>query len=255
MSLIQRREHRRFVHEAAAGRVHENGAARKPRDLGGPDHALRLGRQGNVEGQDLRAREEIVQRQGLHPEIAHRVAVDQGIVAHALHLEGSRALRHRPPDLSQPHDPDRLPPKLAPLEARLVPLAALEGAVRGGDLAEEAEQEPEHQLRNGHGIRPGDVQDAHAALPRRRPVDVVDAGARAGDPAQLGGRLDQAPRHLRGAAHDPGVDVADERKKLGLGEAAALLDMKAGRLAKDRDGALGEWIADEDVNRHARREP
>src|SRR5207247_9747121 len=102
--------------------------------------------------------------------------------------------------------------------------------------------------RAAHGTRPGDVQPTPPPLPGRLPVHVVDARPRPRVPAQLRSRLDQTPRHLGGVANDPGVDVADERKELGLGEAVVLVHAEPGRLAEDRDGALGEWITDENLN-------
>ena len=57
LTPVQRLEDRGLVHQTPSGRVHEHGAARKAIDLARADHPLGFRREGNVQGEDLRARQ------------------------------------------------------------------------------------------------------------------------------------------------------------------------------------------------------
>jgi hypothetical protein len=200
-----------------------------------------------MERQDLRALQERIQRQGLHVHRSDRVVGHQRIAAHAGHLERASSLRHAASDLPQTHDPDRLPPELAPHELGLVPLPAMDRSVRHGNVPHQPEQEAEHELHHGHGVRAGHVQNVDSPLLGGGDVDVVESGAGTSHPAQLRRGLDQAARDLGRAAHDPGIDVGDERHEIGLAKALTLLDRQAGSGAQQGDRTRGERIADENA--------
>src|SRR5258705_267733 len=87
------------AHPAAPRRVDDPRPTREARDLNGSDHPAGFWQKRHVEGQDLRARKQLVQGERIPLEGAGGVLRKQRVVPDAGHLERQRAPRDGAADL------------------------------------------------------------------------------------------------------------------------------------------------------------
>ena len=99
-------------------------------------------------------------------------------------------------------------------EAFLVPDAGFHRRVGGGKHARQRQHQAEGQLGDADAVGTGGVHDQDAARSRGGDVDVVDAGAGAGDDTEVWRRLDQRRGDLGGAADDECVSVGEIAREL-----------------------------------------
>ena len=117
-----------------------------------------------------------------------------------------RAVGDDAPDAAEADDAQRLAgdlgarPGPSPSTCRCAPAGR-----RAGRGARARQQERDRELRRRRRVAARRVHHDDAALGRGLAVDVVDADAGAADDAQLGRRLDHAPRDLGRRAHDERV--------------------------------------------------
>ncbi len=171
-----------------------------------------------MQGDEVGLREQRVQRLGaLDAQLAEALGGNVGVVCAHPHLEAAGAAGDLLADPAEADQPEGLVGELHAGEARALPAALLQRAVRLRDLAREREQEPDRVLggRDDRGL--GCVGDDDAALGRRGEVDVVHAHSRAADHLQPVGALDQVGGELRRAADDDRVVVADPGGQVAVG--------------------------------------
>src|SRR3546814_5944563 len=113
-------------------------------------------------------------------------------------------------DVAATDDAQRLAGQLHAHEARLLPLAGLRRAVRGGDLARQREHQRDGVLGGGDGVAVGRVHHHDAAPGGGGNVDVVYADAGAADDLQPVGGSDDLRGHLRRGADGEAVVLADD---------------------------------------------
>jgi hypothetical protein len=97
---------RRLVDEPAAPAVHDPRAAAHPRQLSGPDQVMRLGRQRDVERDDVRGRQQLVELQPVRAEPLGLRDGPAGVVDDP-RPERDEPLRDGLADPAHPDDPDR----------------------------------------------------------------------------------------------------------------------------------------------------
>ena len=154
-------------------------------------------------------------------------------------------------DPSQAEHAQRLPRELDAGEALPVPDSRRERGVRLRHVAREREQERDRVLRSGVDRRLGGIRDHDAATGRRVDVDVVHPHAGAPDDLEPHAALDERGVERRRRAHDDRVEVADDRRQIGLG----VLDHLEPPPQKLEPG-VRDSLADEDALarlRHVRR--
>ena len=200
---------RRLVYQIAACRVDDPDAFLRLRQPLGIDDVLRRRRRGHMERQVIRPGEEIVERHQLDAEITGNVLGNKRIVRDDAHVERGRAPRHFLADASEPRQPERLLAHFLAEEFLFLPFALLHRGVRRGDVARERQHETDGQLRDADAVGARRVHHDDAARAGGGNIDVVHAGARAGDGAQLRRSVDQRSGDFRGAAHDDGIGVGE----------------------------------------------
>ena len=157
-------------------------------------------------------RGEIVRQ--FHLQAAGAALHEVGIVGDDVHAEGDGAARDLAADAAHADDAERLAAKLRALERFAVPLARDHRGVRLRNFARERKQQREGVLRRRDRVAAGRVHHHDAALRGRLDIDVVDADAGAADDLQPRRRGQRLGRHLRRAADDQRVEVADAGDQL-----------------------------------------
>ena len=89
-------------------------------------------------------------------------------------------------------------------------------------------------------VAAGRIHHGDAVRRGRADVDVVDADARAADGSELGRRLDDVRRDLRGAADDEGRHASDRPAELFRGEPGPVVDFDSARALEDLEPLLSE---------------
>ena len=147
---------------------------------------------GQVQGDEVRAGDEIVEPQQLDVELSGAILRDERVVRDQLHAERERPLCHELADPTQADDAERLVGELDAGPAGPLPAALLERCVRLGDVARLGQQERHRVLGRGQGVRLRSVDDHDATLGRGGDVDVVETDAGPTDDDQVSRQ--RAPR-------------------------------------------------------------
>ena len=171
-----------------------------------------------MEGEVVRAGDELVEGDQLDAGFAGDGGGDKGIAADDLHAEAAGAPGDFEADAAQAEDAEGFAAELGALEELLFPAAGVHGGVGGGELAGQSEHEADGELGDGDGVGSGGVHDHDAAAGGGVGIDVVDAYAGAADDAELGRVLQEGVVGLDGGADDEGIGIGE-----GGGEAVGQL--------------------------------
>src|SRR3954466_3526889 len=98
----------------------------------------------------------------------------------------------------------------------------------------------------GDGVAVRRVHHHDAARGGGTDIDVVDADAGAADDLQVGGGVEQLPRHLGGGADREPVIWPDDGAQVGRRQAGLEVHLDPAP-AEDVDGGGGELVADENL--------
>ena len=177
----------------------------------GVDHAPRRIGHRRVQGDEIGAGQQFVERHPLNPEIDGALGRQERVVADHLHLEALRAVGDDRADIAAADNAKRLAAELDPHKARLLPLAGLGRAVGGGDLPRQREHHRNGVLGGGDGVAIGRVHHDDPALGGGRHVDIVDPDAGPADHLERARRSDQRRGHLGRRAHREPVIFTDCR--------------------------------------------
>ena len=174
-----RRYERRDVDELVPRGVHHEHARLREAEPPGVEQGRAVSRWRAVERDHVARGQKIVDRQKRQ---VGRVFCE-GVVPHHVHAEAAGEVGDDPADLAAPHDAKRFSLELDSLAA--LPAASLDGGVGKRDRPREGEDQADRQLRDAPGIR--SLRPAHvdAAAAGRVEIDRIDAGAVAGDYAQV----------------------------------------------------------------------
>ena len=183
-----------LVNQIAAGGVDDPDALLGPCQPLGVDQLPRLRRRRHVQRDIVGAREEVVDRHELDAEIRRHLFGDERIVRDDAHAERRGAARHFLADPAEADEAERLVAHLLAEELLLLPLALLHRRVGGGQVPGQRQHEAHRQLGDADAVGAGRVHDDDAAGAGGGHVDVVDAGAGAGDGTQAAARRRSAPR-------------------------------------------------------------
>ena len=152
------------------------------------NEVVRLGGRREVKRQEVGGGADLVERQQLDAHAFGEIARDERVVGDDAHAERAGALRDFLADAAEPGDAERLASQLGAEEALLLPLRLLHRAVGGRNDAGQRQHERARVLGDADAVGARRVDDEDAARAGRGDIDVVDAGAGAGDDPQLWGR-------------------------------------------------------------------
>ena len=176
-----------LVDDAAAGGVDDADAGLDLVQRVVADQAERLGRLGEMDGDEVRGLQQLVQGEQLHAHLRGAGGLHERVVGDDLHAEGRHPLRDQHADAAETDDAERL---LAELDAGVLaalPLAVLQRGVGLRDVPGGGDQQAARQLGGGDDVGGGSVDHHDAGLGGGRDVDVVEPDARAGDDLELPG--------------------------------------------------------------------
>jgi hypothetical protein len=250
----ERVQQRLLVHDAAAREVAEDGPRVEPRELALADQPGCLVVERGMYRQDVRVVQGVLEAvEPADPERAKALVAHVGIVSAHEHPEGEGARRHLAADPADADDRESSPLEFAAEQPGAVPSPVAHGDRGRGEMAQEADQGAEEQLRHRDGISRWRVDDGDAQISRGVDGDVVDADAGAPHDAepcrareQLGGDPRRAPPHER-------VVVPDARQQLRRREGRHLVDEEA-RLGGKQGDTLGvHFVGHENAKGHGGR--
>ena len=242
LAALQSDEQRVLVHELAACRVDDAHAVAHLRDRRRVDRAARLVRQRQVQREEVRTREHLVERRALDAELAKPFGGHERVVGEDAQLEAERAARDLLADAAEAEHAQRLARELDAPEARALPAAVLERRVRLRDVAGQREQQPDRVLGRRDDGRLRRVRHDDAAARRRLDVDVVHADARAADHLQIVRARDQVGTELGRRADDDPVVAPDRLREVRLG-----VDVDVEAVAQQLDAGGRNLLPDEDL--------
>ena len=185
MPLFDRAAKRRFVDQLAARRVDEPQARLAARKAFVVEQMPRFGRRRQVQREVVGGRAQRVERQQLDAEAGGDLLRDVRIVGDDAHAERPRALRDL---LADPARARRCRASCRAARCRetlLFPAPVLHRAIGGRDRARQRQHQRAGVLGDADAVGAGRVDDEDAARAGGRDVDVVHAGAGAGDDPQL----------------------------------------------------------------------
>ena len=175
---------RGFVNQFAARRVHDSDTRLAPRQPGGVEKVPGLRGRRQVQRDVVRGRAEIVERQQLDAKRGGHLFGDERIVGHQVPSR-TRAPACRPPGRSGRARRFRASCRAARAgQLLLVPDALLHRRVGRRNRARQRQHQRDRQLGDADAVRAGGVHDEDAAFGCGGNVDVVDAGAGAGNHPQ-----------------------------------------------------------------------
>ena len=193
----------------AAGAVDEMNAILHFRDGVGIDHVAGFFGERRVDGDVVRFREQGVEIDELDADLVCAFFSDVWVVTDDVHFKRLHALGHTATDTTNTDDAQRASLQLNAREALAVPLAFLDGLVRLWNVAGDSEHHADGMLNGCDGVAFRCIADDDAASSRCRNVDVVNADAGAADNLEIVRSGDDFFSHLRLAAGDKAIVLAD----------------------------------------------
>ncbi len=187
---------------------------------------MRLGRDRRVQGDEVGAAEEVVERAELHP--GRRVS-DVRVVGQDPRLERDQPGRDLAPDRPQGHETDRAPTQLDAGEAVVHgeevarardrrPPALPEGVAQRPQVTGEHQEERERQVGDRIRVAPRGVEDGDALARRQLEVDVDRVAAAAADHLERHRLQHLGVHQVRLHDQHVGTDLADAPGELGAVE-------------------------------------
>ncbi len=153
---------------------------------------------------------------------------DERIVGDDFHAEGAGAGGNFLSDSAEAAESERLATKFGARQLLLVPDATLHRGVGRRHRAGEREHQRERVLGDADAVAAGRIHDQDAARAGRVEIDVVDAGAGAGNHPKFRSGGEQLLVNFRRAAHDERVGVGESRRQDVCGAAGLRVDGPAG---------------------------
>ena len=253
LAALDGRRERRLVDDPAARAVDDAHAAPHARERARADEPARLRRERGVDGDEVGARVELVERDQLDAQARGDLVGDEGVVGDHLHAQPEGPLGDDGADVAEADDAEHL---VAHLGAEpLLPLPAPRAHAGRGlrDVARQGEQQRDRVLGGGDVGSAGRVHDHDALLGGGIDVDVVDADARPADHAQRVRPREHVGGDLGAAADDEGVEAAHRVPQLRRRETGARLDLELRLLAEPRQPLGAERVGQQDPVGHQPR--
>ena len=187
---------------------------------------------------------DVVERRGrLDAELAEAIGRHERVVRDDAHAEPERATCDLAADPPEPEHAECLPGELDSREARPIPATRRQRGVCLRHVASEREEERDRMLGGRVDGRLGCVRDDDAAAGRGLDVDVVDPDACPPDHLEARGSVDERRVELRRRADHDRVEVADDRREIGLG---VLDDVETP--SKKLEAGVGDRLANENAS-------
>ncbi len=234
------------VDQLASGAVDDPHPVLHLCDRLGVDPVDRVGRLGQVDGDDVRLRVQVVAGLGvLDTKLPETLSGDELVEGDHLHGEGLGPVGNKLADPPEADHAERLAVQLVAGESRPRPIAPHQRCVRLGDVPAQGQRQGQRVLGGRDRVRLWGVDDHDAPLGGGVYIDVVDPRPGATDHLQPRPALDQF-RRQRGlrANHDP-VELADPLAQLVLGHLQAELDLEV--VPQQLHAGLGDLLLDQDL--------
>ena len=215
----------------------------RERELVGADAAGGLGRLRHVDGDEVRLREQLVEREQRDAELLGAGGGDVGVVGDDVRRRTPQALGDQGADAAEADDADGLLVELDAGVLRALPLPAFAESRGRRDVAGQGQDVADRELGRRDDVRGRRVDDHHAGLGRRLDVDVVETDARAGDDLEQGCRGDRLGVDLRRGADQDRVRVGQRGEQGGAVGAVDVADVEVG--AESLDGGGREFFGDQ----------
>ena len=177
----QRLEQRRLVDQPAARAIDQAQALLGQFQRLGVDDVPGLFRQRRMQGDEIGAAQQFLERDLFDAEIARPLVGQKRIVGDHLHLHAERAVGDDRADIAAADDAERLAENLDAEKFVLFPFAGAGRGVGFGNLPRQRQHQRDGVLGGGDRIAERRVHHDDAARRRRRDVDIVDADAGAAD--------------------------------------------------------------------------
>jgi len=228
----------------AARGVDDDDARLGLRELVGTEEIEGLRGLREMDGDEVRPRQQLVEVDQLDAELCRAGGRDVRVVGDELGAERRQPVGHELADLAEAHDADGLAGELHPGEGTALPCATAQAGVRRGHPPRDRKQQRHGVLGRRHDVRRRRVDDHHTARRRGGHVDVVQPDACA--------RHHREPRRV---GQDLGVDPGrrPDEQRVGVGD--RLVERRAVRAVDVTDVGLvaehlehrgGELLGDED---------
>ncbi len=249
LAAPERVEQRGFVHQPAAGAIDDPHPAFAQRQAAGVEHVPGFGRHRHVHGNEIRARQEVVQiLEKLHLQRARPAGREVGIVRGDAHPERDGAAGEFAADAAHAEDAEGFAVQFHALEFLAVPFAGGDAGVRLRDGPGGRNQEGKRVFGGRDGVAVGRVHHDDAPARRGLDVHVVHAHAGAADHAQVGGGFEHFGGDFGLAAHDERGVAGDFCDQFAFGERLARVDVhfEQTALADFLDAARRNGIGNQD---------
>jgi hypothetical protein len=233
----------RLVDETAARDVDDERGLLHRLQLGGADHAGRLGRLRHVDRDEVARAEQLVERQQGRPELLGTGLGDVRVVGDDVDAERLQPRGDQRADAAEADDADPLLVELDARVLRALPLSGCQRGVRGGDVPRERQDVADRQLGGADDVGGRGVDDHHAGGRRGGDVDVVEPDPGTGDHLEQRSGGDRLGVDLGRRADEHGVGGGEGREQSGPVGSVDVADVEVGSQRVDRRG--GEFFGDE----------
>jgi hypothetical protein len=238
-----------LVHDPAAGGVNDPDPGLHLGELLLAEHPLGLGGLRQVDGDEVGAGAQLVERGQRRLHLGGPGLGDVGVVDHDVHAECGRPLGHQSSDAAEADHPQRLAVQLDAGELAAGPLAFPQRCIGRRDLPGHAEQQSHRVLGRRQDVRLRGVDHQDAPAGGSLDIDVVQPDAGPADDLQAPALIDRFLVDLRRRADDDGVVLPDHVQELLPVQIGEDVDLQL--TAHVFDPLFSEGLGDKDLQRHA----
>ncbi len=253
MTRFQRLGQRRLVDQPAARAVDDPDTLFRRRDGLLRQDVPRLVGQRNMQRDEVRPRQQLVQLDLGDTHMRRAVIRQEGIIGQHLHPKTQRAVADNRPDVPRADHAQRLVEDLRPHEAVLFPLAGMGRGRRLRQLPRDGEHHGNGVFGCRDRVSEGRVHHDHALFRRRRNIDIVHPDPGPPDHLQPRRRRQHLVADLGGGPDGETIVIADDGEQLFLvlAEIGQVVDLHPA-VAEDLHGGFGEGVGNEDFRGHDR---
>jgi hypothetical protein len=238
---------RRFVVNAAAGRVDQPHARLQPIKLRDVDQIARLFGERRVDREVIDVRQHVVDLLvPLDAKLLRLLLRHERVVAEHPHLQRLGPLHHRQADTAEADDAERLAGDLGAHVLRTIPAAFDQRLIRRGDVPRQGEHQRHRMLGRAERVAGRGVHHDDAGPRGGGAVDVVGADAGPHDRLQLTVPFERLGGDLHAAATDGAVEFRQGIAEVVTLETGANLVGDAGRGVQQIETFLRERIENDD---------
>ena len=237
-----------LIDDAAASAVENPAPLLHLGQLGRSDEVSGLGRQRGVDGEDVAAGQDLVERRDtFDAELGGPFLGQEGIETNHLHVQAHGSPSHLTADASQADDAERLAGQLSADKLAFLPFAAVQAGVGRRNVPGQGHHHGDGVLRRADGVASRRVHDQDAAPGGGGHVDVVDADARPHHDSQFAGILQHSGGDLCIAADHHPIGRLDRLDQGVPFQSVALVQLEA-CLAQEIEAGSLQFVTNENAH-------